>query len=316
MPFTVQTIADNQTMNEFSTEKNELVEVSVAKDWAGSTANGLQISQISWKAAIERRLFAFAHLPLISRLVYRSPLQHVLARVPAIRSIYWNCWDRTHPFDIRYGTDTSGSSPNGVAITGEVVDIHAHGYAGSQPGVMRKVFAMLPRVAECTFLDLGCGKGRPILVATEFPFRDILGVELSPALAQVARSNAERIAIRYSGRTRARIEVGDATEYPIPSGDVVLFMYNPFDETMIRKMASRVCAALALESRRVFVVYVNPKFGECFDAVPSLRRRFSGRIPCAREELGFGTVGEERVTVWQGGGDLLSAANAADEMPS
>ena len=78
MPFTVQTIADNQTMNEFSTEKNELVEVSVAKDWAGSTANGLQISQISWKAAIEHRLFAFAHLPLISRLVYRSPLQHMV----------------------------------------------------------------------------------------------------------------------------------------------------------------------------------------------------------------------------------------------
>ena len=168
---------------------------------------------------------------------------------------------------------------------------------------MRKVFAMLPGVAQCTFVDLGCGKGRPLLVATEFPFKEIVGVELSSAFVQIARTNAERIANYHSGRTRVRIEVGDATEYPIPSGDVVLFMYNPFDEAMIGKMAARVEAALALEPRRVFVVYINPKFGGCFDAVPSWRRRFTGQIPCAREELGFGTVGEELVTVWQGGCD-------------
>jgi hypothetical protein len=80
-------------------------------------------------------------------------------------------------------------------------------------------------------------------------------------------------------------------------------MYNPFDEAMIGKVAARVEAALALESRRVFVVYINPRFGGCFDAIPSLRRQFTGQIPCAREELGFGTIGEELVTVWQGGCD-------------
>jgi len=194
--------------------------------------------------------------------------------------------------------------------------MHAHGYSGSQPGVMRKVFAMLPGAAQCSFLDLGCGKGRPLLVATEFPFKDIVGVELSSAFAQIARSNAERIANDYTGRRRARIEVGDATEYPIPSGDVVLFMYNPFGEVMIRKVAARVHTALSLEARRMFVVYINPKFAECFDAVPSLRRRFTGQIACAREELGFGTVGEELVTVWQGGGDSLPTANALNEWPS
>jgi SAM-dependent methyltransferase len=251
------------------------------------------------KAAIHRALFAFAHLPLISRIVYRSPARHLLERVPVIQSVYWDYWERTHPFDARYGTDTSGSSPNGERMSGQPVDMHAHGYAGSQPGVMRKVFAMLPEVERCTFLDLGCGKGRPLLVAAEFPFREIVGVELSSAFAQIARDNAEKIANRYSARKPVRIELGDATEYPIPCGDVVLFMYNPFDEAMIRKVAARVQAALAVESRRVFVVYVNPKFGGCFDAVPSLRRRFAGQIPCAREELGFGTMGEEMVTVWE-----------------
>jgi len=173
--------------------------------------------------------------------------------------------------------------------------MHAHGYSGSQPGVMRKVFAMLPGAAQYSFLDLGCGKGRPLLVATEFPFKEIVGIELSLALAQIARNNAEIMSNHYSGRRRVRIEVGDATKSPIPSGDVVLFMANPFDEAMIRKMAVRVEAALALEERRIFVVYLNPTFGGCFDAVASLRRRFTGQIPCAREELDTARL----VTSWR-----------------
>jgi SAM-dependent methyltransferase len=257
--------------------------------------------QMQVKAAVHRTLFACAHLPVVARVVYRSSIRHVLSRVPAVRSIYWDYWERTHPFDIRYGTDTSGSSLNGERITGELVDMHAHGYSGSQPGVMRHIFATLPGVAQCMFLDLGCGKGRPLLVATEFPFKEVVGVELSLALAQTARGNAERMSSHHSARTRVRIEVGDATEYPIPSGDVVLFMANPFDEMMVRKVAARVEAALALEYRRIFVVYLNPRFGECFDAIPSLRRRFTGQIPCAREELGYSTVGDELVTIWQGG---------------
>jgi SAM-dependent methyltransferase len=266
------------------------------------------------KAAVQHALFAFAHLPFVSRVFYRSSLRHLLARVPAIRSIYWDSWDRTHPFDVRYGTDTSGSSPNPGPTAGEPVVMHAHGYAGSQPGVLRKVFTMLPGVAQCTFVDLGCGKGRPLLVAMEFPFKEIVGVELSSAFAQIARNNAETIAKHYAVKKQVRIEVGDATEFPIPSGDVVLFLYNPFDETMVRKMATRVEATLALESRRVFVVYVNPRFGGCFDAVPSLRRRLAGIIPCAREELGFGTPGEESVTVWQGGcGRVPATALAAQD---
>jgi SAM-dependent methyltransferase len=284
-------------------EKAQLESRTNAPFAAKSMTEGRPTDGFRLKAGVQRALFALTHLPLVSRVVYRSPVQHLLARVPLIRSIYWDYWERTHPFDVRYGTDTSGSSPNGDQLTGTPVDVHAHGYAGSQPGVMRKVFAMLPRVAKCTFVALGCGKGRPLLVATEFPFKEIVGVELSSAFVQIARTNAERIANYHSGRTRVRIEVGDATEYPIPTGDVVLFMYNPFDEAMIGKMAARVEAALALESRRVFVVYINPKFGGCFDAVPSLRRQFTGRIPCAREELGFGTVGEELVAVWQGGCD-------------
>jgi len=195
--------------------------------------------------------------------------------------------------------------------------MHAHGYSGSQPGVMRKVFAMLPGAAQYSFLDLGCGKGRPLLVATEFPFKEIVGIELSLALAQIARNNAEIMSNHYSGRRRVRIEVGDATKSPIPSGDVVLFMANPFDEAMIRKMAVRVEAALALEERRIFVVYLNPTFGGCFDAVPSLRRRFTGQIPCAREELGYSTIGDELATVWQGGrANRHAATDAPGRSPS
>ncbi len=60
-------------------------------------------------------------------------------------------------------------------------------YIGSQPSIMRRALSALGPVERYDFLDLGCGKGRALIVAAEFPFRAITGVELSPALAAIAR---------------------------------------------------------------------------------------------------------------------------------
>lgn len=43
--------------------------------------------------------------------------------------------------------------------------------------------------AEFTFVDLGSGKGRALLMASDYPFRRIVGVELLPALHQIAELN-------------------------------------------------------------------------------------------------------------------------------
>jgi hypothetical protein len=88
----------------------------------------------------------------------------------------------------------------------------------------------------------------------------------APDLAIVAECNAAIIAERFPNRTPVRIAVGDASRFPIPSGDVVLFLYNPFAAELIVQVVQSVEAALRTESRSIYVVYYNPTAAHCFDA--------------------------------------------------
>jgi hypothetical protein len=151
-----------------------------------------------------------------------------------------------------------------------------------------------------------------MLIASEFPFQDIVGVELSPALADVARRNAVTIAKRCPSRTPIRVDVGDATAYPMPPGDVVLFIYNSFDRELMLKVVANVEAALAADKQRsIFVVFCNPVSGDCFDASPLLTRRFAQTIPYAKEERDYAEDAEDAVIIWQGG-DVAPPTDRAD----
>ena len=86
-----------------------------------------------------------------------------------------------------------------------------------------------------TFFDMGCGKGRVLLMAAEHGYMRVVGVEFNPLLVAIAKMNIQRF---YSKRDkRAQIEVvhGDAGAYEFPDCDAVIFFYNPFDESVMQK---------------------------------------------------------------------------------
>lgn len=248
-----------------------------------------------------------------------SRVRRAVGRLPGVRRILRRTgavmpWARMHPFDVTYGTDTSGFvSVDELADLGnEAVRMHAAPYGGSQPSIIRAVLASLPPLDSFTFVDLGCGKGRPLLVASEFPFRDIVGIELSAPLAEVARRNAELMAGLHAKRTDIRIVVGDASSFVLPAGNVVLFLYNPFGDGIVSKVAEVISAAVTQEARTVFVVYYNPVCGHRFDAVPRLRRILALTLPYAADELGYGPDAEDPVVVWEGGIPLAKKDAGAD----
>lgn len=251
---------------------------------------------------------ALGRVPLLPELFRRPAVRRLLGWIPGADSLYGSGWDRVHPFDRLHGTQTSGYVPASELPPGEPRE-HAVCYAGSQPSILRTALSTLPELQSCTFVDLGCGKGRALLVASEFPFRDILGVELSPGLAATARRNAERIALRHPHRAAIRIAVGDATHHPLPPGDLVLFLYHPFDAEGVGRVADTVRAALAQPQaqRRLYVIYYNPVAGDRFDAVPSLRRRYARMLPYSPQERGFGPDATDTLVVWENGAALASA---------
>jgi SAM-dependent methyltransferase len=108
------------------------------------------------------------------------------------------------------------------------------------------------------FIDLGSGKGRTLLMASDYPFRRIVGVELVPVLHQGAQENLAK----YRGESQKCFALesicGDATEFPFPNEPTVLYLFNPFPESGLRRMMANLEKSLRQHPRAVYVLYHNP----------------------------------------------------------
>jgi len=253
----------------------------------------------SLKPKLKAMLGRLGQSAWLEPLLRRPAVKRFLCAIPGGRALYPSAWDRTHPYDRDHGTDTSGIVPVSELGVGAAELEGANCYGGSQPSVLRTVLSTLPALETCAFVDLGCGKGRPLFVAAEFPFREIVGVELSPLLAGVAERNAAIVRERNPGRVPVQIVTGDATAYRFPHGDIVLMLYNPFGQALIEKVVANVESALATQSRRFYVVYYNPVHGACFDASTKLRRRYARTLPYAMDEMGYGPDEADPVLIWE-----------------
>jgi SAM-dependent methyltransferase len=123
-------------------------------------------------------------------------------------------------------------------------EAHAHAthYEAVPPAALAALLALAPRetIARSTFVDVGAGMGRAVLLASEYPFAQIVGLELSPALYEIASDNVRR-AQRLQTRCRdVRLVRADARKARFPRGDLVVFLYNPFDGAALDDVLDRL----------------------------------------------------------------------------
>ncbi len=206
--------------------------------------------------------------------------------------------ERVHPFDERYGTDTSGLIGGGSLGVGSRNDAYITAYAGVAPS---RLNAALDRwagplsgdetVGDFSFVDLGCGKGRAMLLASERPFREILGVELNPGLATTAERN---VAVwQADGRAVApmRVACGDAVEVAYPSGPMLVFIYNSFAAPVVRGVLDALDRHVRATAARVDVLFQNegPEMPLLSD--PRLRLLWTAQLPLEGEDAAADLVG-------------------------
>jgi SAM-dependent methyltransferase len=89
-------------------------------------------------------------------------------------------------------------------------------------------------IENATFVDVGAGMGRALLLASDYPFKQIAGVEVSPGLCELARENVARTQDRPRRCHDIRVVRADARIWRYPPGDLVLFTFNPFDADAMR----------------------------------------------------------------------------------
>lgn len=212
-----------------------------------------------------------------------------------------------HPFDEANGVRTSGLVAGSHLKSGHRHDRHATAYYGVSPSVFEVLVRRWRRtrpaapVEETSFIDIGAGMGRAMLLASQMPFRRVLGVELNPTLARIARRN---LGIwRKTGRAVAPMQMiqGDAAEFAFPPGPCVAFLFNPFGATVMRRLLNN----MADRSDAIDLLYVNNEQEGVFEANRGrgFVRLFLGEVKRSRADA----IADHRILANQPEGEYASS---------
>jgi len=160
--------------------------------------------------------------------------------------------------DKSYGVDTAGS----VALEFLGVECESLEWAGSYEAVPWIDFNVFFETLDLsyktmTFIDLGSGKGRSLLLASALPFHKIIGVEFSSKLNQTANENLENFPKEKMKCKTIETICLDAGEFEFPTTDTVLFLYNPFNGPVMEKVINNLRTSYKSNKRRIIVVYFN-----------------------------------------------------------
>ena len=192
-----------------------------------------------------------------------------------------------HPFDEKYGTDTAGYLGPEDLVTGQKHDAFNYGYSAIAPSVFREACrrwretlpAVAGRVEAYSFVDVGAGKGRALLLASELPFRRIIGVELNPDLARTAQRNLTRRLRATRSKTSIRAVQEDALNFRWPRPPLLVYLYNPFDCSLIARFAEKLAAlSSSSASSLVDILYVNPTCSDALTGSGAFSRIWTARI--------------------------------------
>jgi SAM-dependent methyltransferase len=146
-------------------------------------------------------------------------------------------------------------------------------YQPTEPALFHEMLAALQTdFAGCTFIDLGSGKGRTLLMASEYSFRRILGVELLPELDRIAQENLHKYRSETQKCFRLESVCGDACEFVFPAEPTVLYLFNPVPEAGLIRLLGNLNRSLRERPRKVFVLYHNPLHDPVLSASNCLKR--------------------------------------------
>jgi SAM-dependent methyltransferase len=197
-----------------------------------------------------------------------------------------------HPFDRLHATDTSGHIP-GEQLTPS--DLYNTAYYAISPSTLSHALELLPEpVTGFDFLDLGCGKGRALLVAAQFPFAKIHGVELSPQLCAIARTNTV-------GEPRIRIEQADAAAVTFPDVPLIVFLYHPFLAPKLRRVLGNLERQRRNSPHCIYLLYANCRYERTITRFPSLEVVWDYNIPLSAEDAAADRhrITRERFTLYR-----------------
>jgi SAM-dependent methyltransferase len=125
---------------------------------------------------------------------------------------------------------------------------------------------------DFVFVDLGSGKGRVLLMAAQYGFKRIIGVEFMPEWHRIAETNIRKFTAQYGITARIESLCMDAREFSFPAGPLVVYFFNPFPEPVLAAVMEKLRQSWVANPRPMFVAYRYPEFDSLIQKSGWLRK--------------------------------------------
>lgn len=172
-------------------------------------------------------------------------------------------YEKAERFDQTYGTETSR-----MIATGDLGGIGPHQKEASHywPTRQREFDRMMATVgeldhAEYSFLDMGCGLGRVVLLAAGLPFKRVIGVDFSPAFIAQAKENVTR----YTGPVQAgdiELLAMDAVDFEVPPESLLVYLFSPFDPPVFPTFMANLMSSARERQQKITIIYYSPDYDD------------------------------------------------------
>ena len=141
---------------------------------------------------------------------------------------------------------------------------HASIYQASNYYFVEKAFKYLKdEKVNYGLVDFGCGKGRVLVVAAYYGFKNITGIDFSRNLVLEAEANIEKLQSFFLKRF-LMLFVMMLVNYKIEKDKNCFFFFNPFDEVIMLKVIKNILFSLKEYPKKSLVIYINPLHKEMF----------------------------------------------------
>lgn len=219
-----------------------------------------------------------------------------------LRRVLESSQNHAHPIDVYYNIRTSGFVPNFLNDSGvnvaKIASRENNHYAGCQPSCLRKALKSLPDTTQFVFYDYGCGMGRALATASEFAFRELIGIELSKELCAIAVQNAQKIADSFPDRAQISVKQGDAIAVELQGDRLVIFMYHSFGRATLTSIINKL-EKLVEAGRDIFVIFENPVNGDLLEQSTQFGRWYAEQVPCDPDEINHHSDANDGFVIWR-----------------
>lgn len=125
---------------------------------------------------------------------------------------------------------------------------------------------------ESTYIDVGCGKGRTLINGLKFGFKNLIGVEFVPSIAELGRRNINNILESQNLDVSCEIVSEDIRTFQYPETDLILYLFNPFDLSVFEVFLSNLLEDLKKNPREATIIYYHSHCEKTLDDCEALER--------------------------------------------